>query len=631
MARKRRNFFNRKASTVMQRKLIVLILLVAGVFACLAGYIMWEAGRYKDEYTRKVLDQQEYGGRVIPFKRGDILDRGGTVLATSEKVYNVALDIVEAKKTEKSLEETLSVLEECFGISRQEVKTLMEENPKLRYTILKKGVDYATAETFEKKKENGEHSLNLQGVWLEENYARTYPYNTLASDVIGFVSDGNQGSTGLEASYNGILNGTDGREYGYQGKDETLQRSVKEAENGSTLVTTIDLQVQSIVEKHILAFNEAHKNEATEGEGSKTTAVLVMNPQNGEILAEASYPNYDLNHPSDLSRYYSEEKQKEMSDEEKNKVLNELWNNFCVSATYEPGSTFKPFTMAAALETGVLSGEETLYCGSMLHVGDHDIYCYDKTAHGTQTLKQVMENSCNVGLMQIGAAMGAEAFCKYQKLFGFGEYTGVDLPGEGETEGLLYTPENMDPASLATNAFGQNFNVTMTQMAASFSALINGGDYYKPHLVKQIQDEQGNVTENKEPVIAKKIISKETCEVIKDQLLGVVEEGTGKSAKVEGYDIGGKTGTAEKLPRNNGKYLVSFIGYVPQEKPEVVIYVVIDEPNVGNQAVSSYATRLSADIMAEILPYLGVEKVAETQGQAADANGSATQTGSTQP
>lgn len=603
----------------MQRKLIVLILLVAGVFACLAGYIMWEAGRYKDEYTRKVLDQQEYGGRVIPFKRGDILDRGGNVLATSEKVYNVAMDVAEVKKTDKSLEETLSTLEECFGISRKDVKELIKENPKLRYTILKKGVDYTTAGKFEKRKKDEKFSANLQGVWLEENYARTYPYHTLASDVIGFVSDGNQGSTGLEASYNSILNGTDGREYGYQGKDETLQRSVKEPEDGSTLVTTIDLQAQSIVEKHILAFNEAHKNEAREGEGSKTTAVIVMDPRNGEILAEASYPNYDLNKPSDLSKYYSEEKQKEMSDEEKNKILNELWNNFCVSATYEPGSTFKPFTMAAALETGTMSGQENLYCGSMMHVGDYDIYCYNKTAHGMQTLKQVMENSCNVGLMQIGAALGKEKFCKYQRMFGFGEYTGIDLPGEGETEGLLYTPENMDPASLATNAFGQNFNVTMTQMAASFSGLINGGEYYKPHVVKRIQDEQGNVTENKEPVVVKKMISKETCKIIKDQLLGVVEEGTGKSAKVEGYDIGGKTGTAEKLPRNNGKYLVSFIGYVPQDNPEVVIYVVIDEPNVGNQAVSGYATQLSADIMKDLLPYLGVKKIGEAQENGEDA------------
>ena len=214
--------------------------------------------------------------------------------------------------------------------------------------------------------------------------------------------------------------------------------------------------------------------------------------------------------------------------------------------------------------------------------------------------------------MQIGASIGTEEFCRYQRLFGFGEYTGIDLPGEGETSGLLYTPATMDPASLATNAFGQNFNVTMTQMAASFSSLINGGNYYEPHVVKQIQDDNGNVTENKDPVLVKKTISKETSDIIKDYMLGVVEEGTGASAAVggavDGYDVAGKTGTAEKLPRGNGKYLVSFIGYAPQENPQVMVYVVIDEPNSAVQANSGYATQLASQIMTDIFPYLGIEK-----------------------
>ena len=223
-------------------------------------------------------------------------------------------------------------------------------------------------------------------------------------------------------------------------------------------------------------------------------------------------------------------------------------------------------------------------------------------------MKQALENSCNVALMQIGASIGTEEFCRYQRLFGFGEYTGIDLPGEGETSGLLYTPATMDPASLATNAFGQNFNVTMTQMAASFSSLINGGNYYEPHVVKQIQDDNGNVTENKDPVLVKKTISKETSDIIKDYMMGVVEEGTGASAAVEGYAVGGKTGTAEKLPRGNGKYLVSFIGYAPQENPQVMVYVVIDEPNSAVQANSGYATQLASQIMTDIFPYLGIEK-----------------------
>lgn len=596
----------------MQKKLVLLFVAIILAFVFLIGRITYINAANGEDYTRIVLDQQQYDSRTIPFKRGDIVDRNGTKMATSERVYNVILDVKVMTSDEDSIEPTIQVLKDCFEIDEEEVRDLIEESPSSRYNILKKGVDYETYKKFEAIDEDDENYPDVAGIWLEEDYVRTYPYNTLASDVIGFTVDGNVGSNGIEASYNNILNGTDGREYGYLDETSTVERTVKEAVNGDTVVSTIDLQVQSIVEKHILEFNEQHKNEAFAGEGSKNTAVIVMNPQNGEILAEASYPNYDLNQPRDLTKYYTQETIDAMSDEEQLETLNSLWNNFCVSDTYEPGSTFKPFTIAAGLETGILTGDETYYCGGVLHVGDHDIHCSNRDGHGTQTLKQALENSCNVALMEIGEALGAEEFCRYQELFGFGEYTGIDLPGEGETSGLLYTPENMDAASLATNAFGQNFNVTMTQLAASFCSLINGGNYYEPHVVKQIQDENGNVTENIDPVLVKKTISEETSEVIKDYMLGVVQEGTGSSAAVEGYDIGGKTGTAEKLPRGNGKYLVSFIGYAPQENPEVVVYVVVDEPNVAAQASSSYATELASGIMSEIFPYLGITKSSET-------------------
>lgn len=596
----------------MQKKLVLLFVAIILAFVFLIGRITYINAANGEDYTRIVLDQQQYDSRTIPFKRGDIVDRNGTKMATSERVYNVILDVKVMTSDEDSIEPTIQVLKDCFEIDEDEVRDLIEESPSSRYNILKKGVDYETYKKFEAIDEDDENYPDVAGIWLEEDYVRTYPYNTLASDVIGFTVDGNVGSNGIEASYNNTLNGTDGREYGYLDETSTVERTVKEAVNGDTVMSTIDLQVQSIVEKHILEFNEQHKNEASAGEGSKNTAVIVMNPQNGEILAEASYPNYDLNQPRDLTKYYTQETIDAMSDEEQLETLNSLWNNFCVSDTYEPGSTFKPFTIAAGLETGILTGDETYYCGGVLHVGDHDIHCSNRDGHGTQTLKQALENSCNVALMEIGEALGAEEFCRYQELFGFGEYTGIDLPGEGETSGLLYTPENMDAASLATNAFGQNFNVTMTQLVASFCSLINGGNYYEPHVVKQIQDENGNVTENIDPVLVKKTISEETSEVIKDYMLGVVQEGTGSSAAVEGYDIGGKTGTAEKLPRGNGKYLVSFIGYAPQENPEVVVYVVVDEPNVAAQASSSYATELASKIMSEIFPYLGITKSSET-------------------
>lgn len=612
MAKQTKTFFRKKFSKNMQKKLVLLFVAIILAFVFLIGRITYINAANGEDYTRIVLDQQQYDSRTIPFKRGDIVDRNGTKMATSERVYNVILDVKVMTSDEDSIEPTIQVLKDCFEIDEDEVRDLIEESPSSRYNILKKGVDYETYKKFEAIDEDDENYPDVAGIWLEEDYVRTYPYNTLASDVIGFTVDGNVGSNGIEASYNNTLNGTDGREYGYLDETSTVERTVKEAVNGDTVMSTIDLQVQSIVEKHILEFNEQHKNEASAGEGSKNTAVIVMNPQNGEILAEASYPNYDLNQPRDLKKYYTQETIDAMSDEEQLETLNSLWNNFCVSDTYEPGSTFKPFTIAAGLETGILTGDETYYCGGVLHVGDHDIHCSNRDGHGTQTLKQALENSCNVALMEIGEALGAEEFCRYQELFGFGEYTGIDLPGEGETSGLLYTPENMDAASLATNAFGQNFNVTMTQLAASFCSLINGGNYYEPHVVKQIQDENGNVTENIDPVLVKKTISEETSEVIKDYMLGVVQEGTGSSAAVEGYDIGGKTGTAEKLPRGNGKYLVSFIGYAPQENPEVVVYVVVDEPNVAAQASSSYATELASKIMSEIFPYLGITKSSET-------------------
>ena len=614
MAKQTKTFFKKRFSKLMQKKLVMLFVAIVLAFVFLVGRITYINAASGDKYTKVVLDQQQYDSRTIPFKRGDIVDRNGTKMATSERVYNVILDVKVMMSDKDYIEPTIEVLKDCFGIEEDKVRELMDKSPSSRYNILQKGVDYAKAKEFEKIDKDDKKYPDVKGIWLEEDYIRTYPYNTLASDVIGFTVDGNVGSNGIEASYNSILNGTDGREYGYLDDSSSFERTVKEADNGSTVVSTIDLQVQNIVEKHILEFNDAHKNETTPGEGSKNTAVIVMNPQNGEILAEASYPNYDLNNPRDISKYYSEEELAAMSDDEKIEKLNELWNNFCISDTYEPGSTFKPFTIAAGLETGILTGDENYVCGGVLHVGDHDIHCSNRDGHGPQTLKQSLENSCNVALMEIGQSIGTEEFCRYQKLFGFGEYTGIDLPGEGSTEGLLYTPENMDAASLATNAFGQNFNVTMTQMVAAFSSLINGGDYYKPHVVKQIQDDNGNVTENRDPVLMKKTVSKETSDILKDYMLGVVQEGTGSLAAVEGYDVGGKTGTAEKLPRGNGKYLVSFIGYAPQENPEVVVYVVVDEPNVPGQASSSYATELSSKIMTEIFPYLGIQKSADAEG-----------------
>lgn len=594
----------------MQIKLVMLFMMILLAFVFLIARITYINAAEGERYTKTVLDQQQYMNSTIPFKRGDIVDVNGTKLATSERVYNIILDskvlLSDEKKAEQYTEATKKALRAYFDIEENDVEEVLEENPEGRYNILKKGVDYETAKAYEKA---AAKDSDIRGVWLEEDYVRSYPYNTMACDVLGFSVDGNVGANGLEASYNNVLNGTDGRRYGYQNADSNIEQTVKEPVNGNTVVTTIDANLQSIVEKHLSAFNERFRNVAEEGEGFKNGAVLIMNPNTGEILAMSSFPNYDLNNPRDLSRYYKEEQLKEMSAEDKLDALNGLWRNFCVSDTYEPGSTIKPFTVATGLEIAKLTGDETYYCDGYLHVGDYDIKCisFDRGGHGTQNLTEVMENSCNVALMQIGMSIGPEEFSKYQHIFGFGEYTGIDVPGDAS--GILYSPDNMGETDLATNSFGQNFNVTMVQLASGFSSLINGGNYYEPHLVKAIQDENGNVVQSIAPVLEKKTISESTSELVKSYMYSVVQNGSGSPAQVEGYDVGGKTGTAEKLPRSEGKNLVSFIGYAPQKNPEIVVYVVIDEPNVPDQAAcSNDVSGLASAIMTEAFPYLNITK-----------------------
>lgn len=564
------------------------------------------------EYQKQVMSQMRSGSQTIPYKRGDILDTNGTVLATSERSYNIILDVAGLLETKsayqnKKINATIDALVKIFEMDEVELRETLQKKSTSRYVILKNNVDYETGKAFQDEMKK---NANIVSVTLEESYVRTYPYSTLASDVIGFTSSGNVGTIGLEAYYNDKLNGTDGKKTGYLSTDSSSENVIQSPTDGNSIVTTIDTNLQAIVEKHILALNERLKNNDHEGEGTKNTAVIIMDPNTGAILAEASYPNFDLNNPRDLSEYYSAEEQETMSDEEKLDALNSLWRNFCVSDTFEPGSTMKPFTMAAGFETGKLTGNETYVCtGSYSYEGvSTPVSCIAKNGHGTETLKQVLENSCNVGMMYIADTLGAEDFCRYQHIFGFGEYTGIDLPGEGDTSKLLYTADNMKPIDLGTNAFGQNFNVTMTQLAAGFCSLINGGNYYEPYLVKEIRNAEGDVIETKTPVLAKKTISQKTSEILKDYMYGVVQEGSGTSAQVEGYAIGGKTGTAEKLPRSEGKNLNSFIGYAPQENPEVMIYVIVDEPNLAQQAASYLATGLAADIMKEAFPYLNITK-----------------------
>ena len=604
--------FHKKFPKRMKIKLVGVFTAIVLAFVFLAGKAVALNLVKGEEYQKKVMSQMRSGSQIIHFKRGDILDTNDTVLATSERSYNVILDVAGLLETKtsyqnKKINATVEALVKGFDLDESDLREILQDESDSRYVILKKDVDYETGKDFQTKMDK---SKNIVSVTLEDSYTRTYPYGTMASDVIGFTSSGNSGTIGLEAYYNNELNGTDGKKTGYLSSGSSSENVVKSPTDGNSIVTTIDANLQAIVEKHILELNERLRDNYREGEGTKNTAVIMMDPNTGAILAEASYPNFDLNQPRDLSKYYTTEEQEAMTEEERLETLNALWRNFCVSDTFEPGSTMKPFTMAAGFETGKLTGDETYVCGgSYSYEGvAKPVSCIATDGHGTETLKQVLENSCNVGMMHIADTLGAEDFCRYQHIFGFGEYTGIDLPGEGDTSNLLYTADNMQPIDLGTNAFGKNFNVSMTQLAAGFCSLINGGNYYEPYLVKEIRNAQGDVVETKTPVLARKTVSQETCEILKDYMLGVVEEGSGKSAQVEGYAIGGKTGTAEKLPRSQGKNLNSFIGYAPQENPEVMIYVVVDEPNLAQQAASYLATRLSADIMKEAFPYLNITK-----------------------
>lgn len=592
---------------------------LVGVFTAIVLAFVFLTGRAAalnltkgDEYQKQVMSQMRSGSQTIPFKRGDILDTNGTALATSERSYNVILDVaglLETKTTyqNKRINATVEALVSAFGLDEPELREILQDQADSRYVILKSNVDYETGRDFQSQMDQ---NADIVCVTLEDSYVRTYPYGTLASDVIGFTSSGNVGTIGLEAYYNSELNGTDGKRTGYLSSGSSSESVIQSPTDGNSIVTTIDANLQAIVEKHILALNDRLRDNDHEGEGTKNTAVIIMDPNTGAILAEASYPNFDLNNPRDLSEYYTTEEQEAMTDEERLDTLNALWRNFCVSDTFEPGSTMKPFTMAAGFETGKLTGNETYVCtGSYSYEGvANPVSCIARNGHGTETLKQVLENSCNVGMMQIAEVLGTDDFCRYQHLFGFGEYTGIDLPGEGDTSNLLYSADNMQPIDLGTNSFGQNFNVTMTQLAAGFCSLINGGNYYEPYLVKEIRNANGDVVETKTPVLARKTVSQETCDILKDYMYGVVQEGSGTSAQVEGYAIGGKTGTAEKLPRSEGKNLNSFIGYAPQENPEVMIYVIVDEPNLAQQAASYLATGLAADIMEEAFPYLNITK-----------------------
>ena len=627
MSRHRRRLSRRQRGILkMKRKLallfVVIVLLLMGIIVRLV-YINRVSG---EQYKKRVLAQQDTKSQTLPYKRGDIYDRNGTVLATSEKVYNLILDPgvlwknydEDAKKD--CVEPTLSALVEYFDLDRSELNTIMQEKKDSHYVMLKKQLTKSEVQDFEEAMDDKDS--RIEGVWLEDTYIRRYPYDSLACNVIGYTVSGNVGQYGIEQQYSDTLNGEDGRTYNYLNEDLEQEKNVRAAVDGDSVMSTIDVTLQEIVEKAIDDFQEKYTNNFREG--SKTAAAIMMDPNTGEILAMASNRKYDLNQPYDLvaNGIATQEESDAMTEEERLDKLNELWRNFCVSDTYEPGSTAKPITVAAALESGVVHDGDTFLCDGRQNVGGHEIWCAKKIGHGVIDLEGSLKFSCNDALMQIAAKLGEEEYSKYQNLFNLGLRTGIDLPGEARTDSLIYYAKDLAPSDnlamgatdLATNSFGQNFNVTMVQLISAFSATINGGYYYQPHVVKKIMDSNGGTVKNVEPILLRRPISSKTSALIRQYLHATMygaqdangNNATGRAARIAGYAMGGKTGTAEKIPRDKTNYLVSFIGFAPADSPQVVLYVVVDEPNAPKQSTSSFAQEIWKNIMKQALPYLNI-------------------------
>ena len=596
----------------MKEKLAVTVLVTTLALFGLVVVLYRMIKDKNEDYTQIVLNQHSsYDSRTIPYRRGDIVDRNGTYLATSEKVYNLILDPNQINQDKENyLEPTVSALCEVFGYDRADILATISANENSYYVPYEKQISADKKEEFETKKKElndayakskEDSGKKIKGVWFEDEYRRFYPYNTLACNVVGFSYDnGKQGSGGIEQYYNDQLTGTNGREYGYLDDESNMEKVIKSAENGNTIVSTIDVNIQRIVEKYI--------DEWMSGIGSKTAAVIAMDPRNGEILAMSSNRRFDLNNPRDLSYAYSQEEITAMTDEGRMDAWTQMGRIFCLNDFDERGPRAKPMTVAAGLEEGVISQNDTFLCDGGQDVGGYRIKCSNIYGHGILTLEQSLMKSCNDAMMQIAAKLGVQRFAKYQKLFGMGQKTGIDLPGEAY--GLIYNADNMGPTDLAVNSFGQSYNSTMIQMAAAFASVINGGSYYEPHVVKQILNDQGSVVKKIEPNLVRETVSQSTSDFIRHALFMTVddEEGTGKAGRVAGYKVGGKTGTAEKLPRSAHNYLVSFCGFAPADDPQLLMYVVIDTPNLPGkeQAHSTFATEVFQKIMAEALPYLNV-------------------------
>ncbi|MBQ1312892.1 MAG: cell division protein FtsI [Blautia sp.] len=600
----------------MKTKLVVLFVIVLLALILLMGKITVIISTNGARYKKQVMSQaqQKYESRVLPARRGDIYDRNGNILATSNKVYNVILDCKVVNSDPDFVEPTIRALTEVMGISEDDIRKRLtdEDTRNSQYQIIKRQLSMDDKRSFEEYCDTSPESglsdtqkaerKNIKGIWFEEDYLRIYPYKEAACDTIGFTLSRDTADIGLESYYNSTLMGIDGRQYGYFNGEADVEQTIIDATNGMSIETTLDIDIQKIVEKYVNAFNTRI--------GAKHVGVIVQKPSTGEILAMDGGDRYDLNDPRRLESLYSDEEIKNMNDAETVEALNEMWSNFCVMEAFEPGSVVKPIVMASALEKGKIVESDTFVCDGFQNYGVEGSVTTIKCvvypdSHGNQTLGDVIANSCNDGMMQIAEKMGREQFIRTQSVFNFGSRTGIDLPNEAT--GIIHTAATMGETELACSAFGQGFTCTMIQELNAMCSVINGGYYYQPRLVSRIRDSSKGVVKTYSPILMKQTISGNISADVRSYMQLSVEHGTSAQSKVEGYSSGGKTGTAEKFPRGNNKYLVSFIGFAPVDNPEVLIYVVVDEPNVEEQASSVFAQYIGQGILQELLPYMNID------------------------
>ena len=572
------------------------------------------------------------------------------------------------------IEATAEALNQYLGYDKQQIVNFIYNNPKDAYERISKdengkviALDAETVkplmEAISASKEKGSTTKPIYGIQFEDSYSRIYPNNSLACDLLGYVNDGNVGMYGLEQYYEEELKGVNGRSFGYINDYTNLERQIVPAQNGNSLILNVDASIQRIVERKIIEVNDSM--DYGDRSGSYNTGVIIMECDTGNVLAMAGWPFYDLNNPREVSveKYYSTKQINELMskfaiqegwvngissnifiEEDKPpyfKILNEetgkdevvmltqeqldkldddlsgyvrdgVWKNFCISDTYEPGSVAKTITTAIGLDSGKLVPSDSFHCTGLIEVLDRTIHCSHRWGCGGGDLRMCLVKSCNPAYTQFGKKIGKETFLEYSKDF-YGVKTGIDLTGEVSAEGLVFTEKTLNTTELATASFGQGFNATMIQMICGFNSLINGGQYYEPHVVNRIVDENGCIVKNIEPRILKQTVSESTSDKLKDYCIGVVEEseGTGKKSRPAGYRIGGKTGTAQISGVGGyqaGQYVVSFMSFAPAENPQLVMYVVIDRPNIPDQSSGAVnqACELTREIYTEVLPYLNI-------------------------